>query len=46
MTWHIEVVDANHLQVLLGTIRNGGGTITSSRPCPNGYSITYVTIDG
>ena len=45
MTWHIEVVDANHLQVMLGTIRNSGGTITSSRPCPDGYSITYVTFD-
>jgi len=45
MTWHFEVVDANHLQLVLGTIRNSGGTITNSRPCPDGYSITYVTLD-
>lgn len=45
MTWHIEVVDADHLRVLLRTIRVSGGTITCSRPCPNGYSVTYVTLD-
>jgi hypothetical protein len=46
LNWHIEVVDADHLRDLLGTIRTSGGTITCSRPCPDGYSITYVTLDG
>ena len=45
MTWHIQVVSADRLQVMLGAIRSSGGTVTSSRPCPDGYSITYVTFD-
>jgi hypothetical protein len=45
MTWHTQVVDADHLQVLLANIRNSGGSVTSSCPCPDGYSITYVTLD-
>lgn len=45
MTWHTEVVDADHLKVLLATIRSAGGTVTGSSPCPDGYSITYVTHD-
>ena len=45
MTWHVEVVDADHLPVRLSAIRSSGGTVTSSRPCPDGYSIVYVTID-
>lgn len=45
MTWHVEVVGAAHLAGLLGAIRSGGGTVTSSRPCPDGYSITYVTFE-
>jgi hypothetical protein len=43
MIWHTEVVDADRFQVLLATIRSIGGTVTSSCPCPDGYSITYVT---
>lgn len=46
MTWHTEVVDADHLQVLLAIIRRIGGTVTRSCPCADGYSITYVTLDG
>jgi hypothetical protein len=46
MTWHTEVVDADHLKVLLAIIRSTGGTVTRSWPCPDGYSITSVTLDG
>jgi hypothetical protein len=45
MTWHTEVVDAEHFQVLLGAIRRTGGTVTNSCPCPAGYCVTYVTLD-
>jgi hypothetical protein len=45
MTWHTEVVDAEHFQALLGTVRSTGGTVTHSYPCLAGYSITYVTPD-
>jgi hypothetical protein len=45
MTWHTDIVDAEHFQFLLDTVRHTGGTVTSSRPCPAGYSVTYVTLD-
>jgi hypothetical protein len=45
MTWHTEIIRKDDLSALLGTIRSTGGTITSSRPCPSGYSVTYVTLD-
>jgi len=45
MTWHTEVVDAERLQAFLRAIRSSGGTVTSSRPCHDGYSIEYVTLD-
>ncbi|MDQ4055065.1 MAG: hypothetical protein M3237_20545 [Actinomycetota bacterium] len=45
MTWHTEVVDVEHFQARLGTVRRTGGTVTHSCPCPAGYSITYVTLD-
>jgi hypothetical protein len=45
MTWHTEIVPKDDLNLLLGTIRRTGGTITSSRRCPSGYTVTYVTVD-
>jgi hypothetical protein len=45
MTWHTEVVNAEHFQVLLDTVRGTGGTVTNSCLCPAGYSVTYVTLD-
>ncbi|MCW2780362.1 MAG: hypothetical protein JWR35_811 [Marmoricola sp.] len=45
MTWHIEVVDADHFGVMLSAIRRTGGTVTRSCPCADGYAITYVTLD-
>ena len=46
MTWHTEIVPKDDLNALLGTIRRTGGTVTGSRPCPSGYCVTYVTLDG
>lgn len=45
MNWHTDVVDAEHFQFLLDTVRGTGGTVTNSCPCPAGYSVTYVTLD-
>jgi hypothetical protein len=45
MTWHTEIVDAEHFQRLLDTVRRTGGTVTNSRPCAAGYSVTYVTLE-
>jgi hypothetical protein len=43
MTWHTITICADELSQLLGTIREVGGTVTSSRPCPTGYCVTYTT---
>jgi len=43
MTWHTEIVPREDLNLLLGTIRSTGGTVTSSRPFPTGYCVSYVT---
>jgi len=43
MTWHSVTVPAAELHVLVVGIAGGGGTITSSRPCPAGVLVTYVT---
>jgi len=43
MTWHATVVPADALAPLLATIRAHGGTVTNSRPEPNGISVTWTT---
>ena len=43
MTWHSVTVPAAELHVLVVAIAGGSGTITSSRPCPDGVRVTYVT---
>lgn len=43
MTWHTVVAATEEFQRLLGTIRQAGGTITRSCPCPAGFLVTYVT---
>ncbi|MGA8247717.1 MAG: hypothetical protein WB797_12500 [Nocardioides sp.] len=45
MTWHTEVVASDLFQARLGAIRQAGGTIIASCPCPAGYSVTYATVD-
>jgi hypothetical protein len=45
MTWHTEIVASDLFQAMLRTIRQAGGIITGSCPCPAGYSVTYVTVD-
>ena len=45
MTWHDEVVAANVFHAWLSAIRNSGATITSCRPCSEGYRVAYVTAD-
>jgi hypothetical protein len=44
MTWHTVVAARDELPVLLGSIRSTGGVITSSLPCPAGFTVTYVTL--
>ena len=34
MTWHTEIVASDLLQAVLRTIRQAGGIITGSCPCP------------
>ena len=43
MTWHSVTVPAADLHLLVVAIAGGGGTITSSRPCPGGVRVTYVS---
>jgi hypothetical protein len=43
MTWNTAVVAFDRLAALLGTIRSGGGTVTSSRPTAGGVSVTWTT---
>ncbi|WP_165821033.1 hypothetical protein [Nocardioides gansuensis] len=43
MTWHTTVVPTDALAPLLATIRTHGGTITNSRPDPNGIYVTWTT---
>jgi hypothetical protein len=43
MTWHDEVVAATRFHAWLSAIRSSGATITSCRPCPDGYRVIYVT---
>lgn len=44
MTWHTEVVDADHLMALLASIRSTGGIVTRSCPCTVGFLVTYVIL--
>lgn len=43
LTWHSVTVPAADLNLLVVAIAGGGGIITSSRPCPAGVRVTYVT---
>lgn len=43
MKWHSVTVPAADLHLLVVAIAGGGGTITSSRPCPTGVRVTYVS---
>lgn len=43
MMWHSVTVAAEELNMLVFAIAWGGGTVTSSRPCPDGVRVTYVT---
>lgn len=43
MMWHSVTVPSDELNVLVVAIAWGGGTITSSSPCPDGVRVTYVT---
>ncbi|RHW24903.1 hypothetical protein D0Z08_22130 [Nocardioides immobilis] len=43
MTWHSVTVPTEDLHLLVVAIAGGGGTITSSRPCPAGVRVTYVS---
>jgi hypothetical protein len=45
MTWHDEVVAANRFDAWLSAIRKSGATITSCRPCPDGFRVIYVTAE-
>lgn len=43
MIWHTVVVATDEFQRMLGTIRQAGGIITHSCPCPAGFLVTYNT---
>ena len=43
MMWHSVTVPPDELNLLVVAIAWGGGTITSSSPCPDGVRVTYVT---
>ena len=45
MTWHDEVVAAAQFHAWISAIRNSGATITSCRPCSEGYRVVYVTAE-
>lgn len=42
MTWHVETVTAAEFPTSLESLRRTGATITSCRPCPEGYRVVYV----
>ena len=46
MTWHTVVAAQDEFHVLLSTIRKTGGIITNSCPCPAGFRVTYVMLEG
>jgi hypothetical protein len=43
MTWHTVTVREEDLSLQLVAIRWAGGTIVSSRPCPEGFQVTYAS---
>lgn len=43
MTWHTTVVPADALATLLASIRSHGGTVTGSRPDPEGIRVSWTT---
>lgn len=43
MNWHSITVPRDELSLLVVGITLGGGTITSSCPCPDGVCVTYTT---
>lgn len=43
MTWHDATVPADRLGALLQTIRNDGGTVTSSQPDGDGVRVRWTT---
>ena len=42
MTWQTVLAATDEFQRLLGTIRQTGGIVTRSWPCPAGFLVTYV----
>ncbi|MFC5730039.1 MULTISPECIES: hypothetical protein [Nocardioides] len=42
MTWHTVFAATGDYQRLLRAIRQEGGVVTGSRPCPAGYVVVYV----
>lgn len=42
MTWQEATTSAERLDALLKAIRTAGGTITSCRPEPGGYHVTWT----
>ncbi|WP_183407999.1 hypothetical protein [Nocardioides pocheonensis] len=43
MTWRTVLVPADDLALELVAIRWAGGTVVSSRPCAEGFRVTYVS---
>jgi hypothetical protein len=43
MTWHTATVPAEGLAELLARVRRLGGTVTGSRPEPDGVHVTWTT---
>lgn len=44
MIWHSHTVCGDDLPSLLSRIRSTGGTVVSSRPGPDGITITWTTV--
>lgn len=43
MKWHSRTVCGGDLPSLLSQIRSAGGTVVSSKPSPDGITITWTT---
>ena len=43
MNWNTSIVAADRLVTLLAAIRAASGTVTSSRPRPDGVHVTWTT---
>lgn len=46
MNWYSITVVKRDLDLMVGAIRWGGGTVTATRPDGDGVAITYVTPAG